>query len=235
MGVVIPLYDTIPARRFPYVTYVLIAVNVLVFLYQIGLGPLEAHAIIGRWGFTPADITASLSGSGFDPRVMLTLFTAIFIHGGLIHIGGNMLYLHIFGNNVEDAMGSARFIVFYLLIGVVANLAQVVVAPNSGVPGVGASGAIAGVLGAYVLLYPRAGVVTLIPVFFFPLFVTIPALVILGFWFVIQLFQGSVTLVSGTAGAGGVAFWVHAAGFIMGALLITFFRKKELTSGRSWL
>jgi hypothetical protein len=147
-----------------------------------------------------------------------------------------MLYLHIFGNNVEDAMGRFRFVLFYLLIGVLANFAQVIVSPESSVPGIGASGAIAGVLGAYALLYPRAGVLVLVPIFFFIRLITLPAVAVLLFWFVIQVFQGTLTLAAGQAGAGGVAFWVHAAGFVLGVALIWIFRKPALTGAKpTWM
>lgn len=232
----IPLRDNIPTLRFAYVTYAFIALNVLVFAYELSLGPEGYVAFINRWGYTPSLVTGTVRSGEFDLRILSTLVTSVFIHGGWIHILGNMLYLHIFGNNVEDSMGRGRFVVFYLVIGVLANFGQIVVSPDSTVPGVGASGAIAGVLGAYMLLYPRAGVLVLVPIFFFLRFFTLPAVAVLLFWFVIQVFQGTLTLAAGLAGAGGVAFWVHAAGFVLGMALIGLFRDRRLTGGKpTWL
>lgn len=225
----IPLRDNIPTLRFSYVTYALIVLNVLVFLYEVSLGEEGFIRFINDWGYTPARVTEALGAGRFELPVLVTLLTSVFLHGGWLHIIGNMLYLHIFGNNVEDSMGHLRFLIFYLLIGVLANFGQIIVSPDSTVPGVGASGAIAGVLGAYLLLYPRAGVLMLVPIFFFIQLVTLPAVVVLIFWFVLQLFQGSLTLAAGQAGAGGVAFWVHAAGFVLGMLLVYPFRNRDLT------
>lgn len=231
----IPLRDDIPTLRFAYVTYLLIAINVLVFFYEVSLGDQGFIRFINEWGYTPADVTSTIRDGNFDPKILATLLTSVFLHGGWLHIIGNMLYLHIFGNNVEDSMGHGRFVVFYLLIGILANFGQVIVSPDSTTPGVGASGAIAGVLGAYLLLYPRAGVLMIVPIFFFIQLITLPAVVVLLFWFVLQLFQGTLTLAAGQAGAGGVAFWVHAAGFVLGMLLIYPFRRRELTDPKpSW-
>jgi hypothetical protein len=232
----IPLRDNIPTLRFAYVTYVLIGLNVLVFAYELSLGQQGYIDFINRWGYTPQLVTQTVRSGEFDLRVLATLFTSVFIHGGWVHILGNMLYLHIFGNNVEDSMGRLRFVVFYLLIGVFANLGQIMVSPDSMVPGIGASGAIAGVLGAYLLLYPRAGVLVLVPIFFFLRLFTLPAAAVLVFWFVIQVFQGTLTLAAGQAGAGGVAFWVHAAGFVLGMVLIWVFRDRRLTEVKpTWM
>jgi membrane associated rhomboid family serine protease len=232
MATMIPLRDDIPTLRFAFVTYIFIAINVLIFLYEASLSPEEFNRFINEWGYTPADVTSTIREGVWDPKVLFTLVSSVFLHGGWLHIIGNMLYLHIFGNNVEDSMGHLRFPVFYILIGVAANFAQIVVSPDSTVPGVGASGAIAGVLGAYLLLFPRASVLMLVPIFFFIQLITLPAVVVLIFWFVLQLFQGSLVLAAGQAGAGGVAFWVHAAGFVLGMLLIYPFRQKELTDAK---
>lgn len=232
----IPLRDNIPTLRFAYVTYVLIGINALVFAYELSLGQQGYVDFINRWGYTPRLITETVRSGAFDLGILATLVTSVFLHGGWIHILGNMLYLHIFGNNVEDAMGRMRFVVFYLLIGVFANLGQIIVSPGSTVPGIGASGAIAGVLGAYLLLYPRAGVLVLVPIFFFLRLFTVPAAAVLLFWFVIQVFEGTLTLAAGRAGAGGVAFWVHAAGFLLGMALIGVFRDRRLTEVKpTWL
>ena len=232
----IPLRDNIPTLRFAYITYAFIAINVVVFAYELSLGQRGYSEFINTWGYVPSLVNATVRSGQLDPRILATLVTSVFLHGGWLHIGGNMLYLHIFGNNVEDAMGRFRFVLFYLLIGVTANFAQVIVSPESSVPGIGASGAIAGVLGAYALLYPRAGVLVLVPIFFFIRLITLPAVAVLLFWFVIQVFEGAFTLAAGQAGAGGVAFWVHVAGFILGAGVIWIFRNPALTGEKpTWM
>ncbi len=214
-------------------TYVFIALNVLVWFYEITLSPGRLDAFITQYGYEPARVVETISSGHFAPAVLVTLLTSIFLHGSWLHIFGNMLYLHIFGNNVEDSMGHLRFTVFYLLIGVLANFGQVLVSPGSTVPGIGASGAIAGVLGAYLILYPRAGVLVFVPIFFI---FTLPAVLVLGLWFVLQLFQGAASLAAGMAGAGGVAFWVHVVGFGLGVALILPFRDRRLTAAKpaSW-
>ncbi len=232
----IPLRDNIPTTRFAYVTYLLIAVNALVFIFELTLGAPALDDLIARFGYVPALVTGTVRSGEFDLSIMATLLTSTFLHGGWVHFGGNMLYLHIFGNNVEDAMGRLRFLIFYLLIGAAANIGQIIVAADSVVPGIGASGAIAGVLGAYLLLYPRAGVLVLVPIVFYVRLFTVPAFVVLGFWFVIQVFQGSLTLAAGEAGAAGVAFWVHVAGFVLGMALVLVFRNRQMTGVKdTWL
>lgn len=216
----IPIGDDVPGERFPFLTYVLIGLNVLVFLFQLSLPQAELRELILTWGVTPRAVSA---WSG-DPVVLLTLFTSLFLHGGWFHLIGNMLYLWIFGNNVEDRMGHAGFLVFYLLCGLAASLAEVLLKPGSGFPTIGASGAIAGVLGAYFLLYPKAKVILLVPVFLFFFFtVQVPAVVVLGLWFVMQLFSGVSQLGVGTE-SGGVAYWAHAGGFVAGMVLMPLFR-----------
>lgn len=213
-------------------TYTFIALNLAIFFYQSSLGPEEFQRFILTWGYVPRRVSELFSGAptlGFDAGALVGLFTSVFLHGGWLHVLGNMLYLYIFGNNVEDALGSQKFVVFYVGVGVAANLAQVLVSPLSSVPGVGASGAIAGVLGAYMLLYPRAGVLVLIPIFIFIQIVTLPAAFVLVFWFVIQIIQGTMSLAAGEAGGGGVAFWVHVAGFILGMLLVIPVRRRAYT------
>lgn len=216
----IPIGDDVPGERFPFLTYVLIGLNVLVFLFQLSLPQAELRELILTWGVTPRAVSA---WSG-DPVVLLTLFTSLFLHGGWFHLIGNMLYLWIFGNNVEDRMGHAGFLLFYLLCGLAASLAEVLLKPGSGFPTIGASGAIAGVLGAYFLLYPKAKVILLVPVFLFFFFtVQVPAVVVLGLWFVMQLFSGVSQLGVGTE-SGGVAYWAHAGGFVAGMVLMPLFR-----------
>jgi membrane associated rhomboid family serine protease len=207
---VIPLRDTITSRTVPVVTYAIMAANIAVYLYQESLGSAfegfsEVH------GLVPKRFVAEW-WSDVTP-----LFTSMFLHGGWLHLLGNLLYLHIFGDNVEDRLGHARFLLFYLLAGATAGLAQVMMHPATAVPMVGASGAIAGVTGAYFLFYPRARVVTLVPIFLFVQVVEIPAFFFLLFWFAFQLLLGLGSI--GTETGGGIAFWAHLGGFAAGMIL----------------
>jgi membrane associated rhomboid family serine protease len=165
---------------------------------------------------------------------VVTLFTSMFLHGGFFHFGGNMLYLWIFGDNVEDRLGHGRFVIFYLLCGVIAALAQTMMAPDSPIPMVGASGAIAGVMGAYFVLYPRSKIVTLLPIFFFIQLIEVPALFFLGFWFLMQFVNGIGSYASAGEPTGGVAFWAHAAGFGAGLVGVYVFRRPERQSVEWW-
>ena len=202
----IPLRDTIPSRRVPMVNYAIIVANVLVFGYEASLGGRRAEAFIMHWGLVPRHFALE------------NLLTSMFLHGGWLHVLGNMLYLYIFGDNVEDRLGHLRYLLFYLLCGCVAGAAQTLSSPDSNVPMVGASGAIAGVSGAYFLFFPSARVVTLVPIFFFLQVIEIPAVVFLLIWFIGQFMLGLAAL--GThAGAGGVAFWAHVGGFVAGMAL----------------
>jgi len=228
----LPLRDNIPTSRPPVVTYVLIAANILVyFFWQRGgfaLGdPSNAHYIcqLQDWAAIPREITNPGDGQVLIARgcpeeptasPYVTIFSAMFMHGGLLHLGGNMLFLWIFGNNVEDAMGKVKFVAFYLLAGVAALALQVVIDPNSTVPTLGASGAIAGVLGGYLLLFPRARVVTVIFIVFFFTILELPALLVLGFWFLQQALFGYFDLAQPTGGGGGVAYFAHIGGFLFG-------------------
>ena len=231
----IPLKDDVPSRSFPLVTVALIVANVLVFLYEFSLGP-HLESFIRVWGATPAFFAQMLGGAevmnkngeAVMPLVppFLTLFTSMFLHGGWLHLIGNMWYLWIFGDNVEDAMGKFRFIVFYLLAGVLSGLAQVVISPHSTIPALGASGAIAGVLGAYLILYPRASVLTIVPLGWYIQTVRLPVLLVLGLWFVIQLFYGLASL-PGAGQTGGVAFFAHIGGFVTGLVLVKLFQKRN--------
>ncbi len=204
-----PIRDHNPSGRTPYVTYTLIAINVAVFLYswQLDAQPAKLAAFYSDWALFPDRISAGQDFGG--------LFTSMFLHGGVMHILGNMLFLWIFGDNLEDCMGHVGYLLFYLAGGLGAGLAQVIAEPSSGIPTVGASGAIAAVMGGYLLLYPRAKVdILFIFIVFFKIF-TIPAWVMLGIWFALQLFNG----VSIDAATGGVAYWAHAGGFIIGFVL----------------
>jgi len=203
----IPLRDIIPSRTTPVVTISLIAVNVLVFIYELSLGR-DVDAFTLYWGLVPAAFS------------WVAVFTSMFLHGGFMHVAGNMLYLWIFGDNVEDRMGHGRFLVFYLLCGVAAALAQTITAPDSVVPMVGASGAIAGVMGAYLIKFPRARIVTLVFIIVFVTTVEIPAWIMLLWWFVIQLFSGLGSLANTNYSGGGIAWFAHVGGFVTGMLLM---------------
>lgn len=207
----IPIRDENPTHITPVVTYLLIAVNVIAFIFQNMLGAVNQNFVY-QFALIPSQVTSSPSlGS------ILPIFTSMFMHAGLAHILGNMLYLWIFGDNVEDSMGSGRYLVFYLVGGFVASLAHILTNPGSTVPTVGASGAIAAVLGAYLVLYPRQRVLTLIPLGFFIRLSMLPASIVLGVWFLLQFFQGVLTL--GGPDVGGVAFWAHIGGFLSGVVL----------------
>ena len=204
----IPLRDTIPTETFPAMTRLLIAANVAMFLYQVSLG-MAGERFIYAHGLVPRRFGA---GGAIAP-----LLTSMFLHGGWMHLIGNMLYLHIFGDNVEDRLGHFRFLLLYFLAGMAAGMAQIVTNPGSPLPMVGASGAIAGVTGAYFVFFPRARVVTLVPIFVFLQVVEIPAVFFLFFWFAFQLMLGISSL--GSEAAGGVAFWAHVGGFVAGIVL----------------
>ena len=214
----IPLRDENPSGTFPGVTVSLIALNCVLFLYELLLGP-GLRDFMFQWGFIPERLTLALR-FGDAPLVpnLATLLTSLFLHGGWLHLIGNMWYLWIFGDNVEDRLGHFRYLMFYFTGGVVASLTQVVASPASEIPTVGASGAIAAVLGAYAVTYPRARVVTLIPFFpFFPI-VRLSALLVLGLWFVFQFFSGALSLA--WSAHGGTAWWAHIGGFVFGMAAI---------------
>lgn len=219
----IPLRDANPTRRSAVVTLAILVACVLVFGYEllIQLGPGGDDALndfISTWGVVPHDVATAWSSGAFVSHATLTLLTSQFLHAGWLHLGGNMLYLWIFANNVEDRLGRVGFALFYLGGGVIAALAQVLVGPNSMVPTIGASGAIAATLGAYIVLYPRARVTSLVFLGFFYQLIDVPAIIVLGFWFVLQLIDGFASLGS-VAGSGGVAFFAHIGGFAAGAII----------------
>lgn len=217
----IPFRDNIPTRRAPVVTVALITLNLAVFFYQYLLVPHAALRLVYLYGVIPWEITHGVARIPHPVPLYATPVTSMFVHGGFFHVAGNMLYLWIFGNNVEDAMGRGRFLLFYLLCGLAGAFAQVMMNPSSTVPMVGASGAISGVLGAYLLLYPHARVLTLVSFGWFIRLVEIPALVVLGFWIIVQLLNGLLTF---TFEGGGVAWFAHIGGFGAGMLLIPFFK-----------
>ena len=231
----LPFRDYNPSRSFPLMTITLIVVNVLVFLYMLGL-QTQGDNVLTRFvlhaAVIPVEYTHGGGVQGIAPMtpVFLTTFTAMFMHAGWLHIGGNMLYLWIFGNNIEDIMGPWRFLLFYLLCGVIATAAYIASAPDSTVPSLGASGAIAGVLGAYLVRFPRAQVDTCVFIVIIVTVVRLPAFIVLGGWFILQLFQGVGSLGTGAAkSGGGVAFWAHIGGFIAGMILVNLFQKRERT------
>lgn len=220
----IPLHDDNPTRIKPIITLALIALCVLMFFWQLSLGP-RAHQVIYSLGIIPAVLfnLKSLPPEIASIPAWITVLTSLFLHGGWIHLMGNMLYLWIFGNNVEDAMGHRRFVIFYLLCGFAAAMAQALPNPQSVIPMIGASGAISGVLGAYLLLYPHARVLVAIPLGFFIHTTRLPAVWVLAFWFVLQLIN---SLLAGDQ-QGGVAWGAHIGGFIAGMVLILFFKSKQ--------
>jgi len=217
----IPLRDSTRSRSSPMVVYLIIAACVAAFLYTVGLGSDQARmGFYTSYGAIPRAIT-----QGPWPAPWLSLLTSIFLHGSWLHLGGNMLYLWVFGDNVEDAMGHGGFLLFYMLTGVIAALAHVATQPASLEPLIGASGAIAGVLGAYLVLYPRARVTSLMILFPFIRLIDLPAVLVLSLWFVLQLYQGLATL--GASGVATVAFWAHVGGFIAGAVLVVIFARRR--------
>lgn len=231
----IPLRDENPTRITPYVTWALLALNIVVYVMQATGGMFETRAglagPLAGWTMVPAEVTqgidVAINGPTLQPH-WFTLFTSMFMHGGLMHLGGNMMFLLIFGNNIEDALGHVRYVVFYLVCGVLAAGAQILFKPDSIIPTLGASGAIAGVLGGYLLLFPHARVDTLVFLGFLITRARVPAYFLLGFWIVSQFFSqflGSVATRDGQE-TGGVAYWAHIGGFIAGLALIRLFGAK---------
>ncbi len=222
-----PISDDNPRRHLtPYVNYAAIVACVLVFLWQASLADEREIIAVYQLGMIPARL---LGGEELPPEIVLvpawaTIFTSMFMHGGWLHLGGNMLYLWVFGDNIEDSMGHGRYLVFYLLCGVAAALTQGFINPASTIPMVGASGAISGVLGAYMLLHPGATVRVLVFLGFFVTVVHIPALIVLGAWFALQLFSG----LSAPVDQPGVAFWAHIGGFVGGLVFVGFFKRRDV-------
>jgi membrane associated rhomboid family serine protease len=224
---VIPLRDDVPSRTYPIVNVLLIIANVLVFLFEITLGD-SLDSFISAYALIPARFTdGGTTSLPLDPAAYPPIFASMFLHGGLMHVGGNMLYLWVFGDNVEDRLGHLGYVFFYLACGVLAALTHVAIDPTSEIPMVGASGAIAGVLGAYMILYPRGRVLTLIPIVIIPWFVQIPAVFFLGVWFLGQVWSGGMYLHATEAARGGVAVMAHVGGFIAGVVLCLLMKKPE--------
>lgn len=224
----IPLRDDNPTTTTPVLTVSLIVACTLVFFYQLSLGPQAGQLFVYRYGAIPAVIFGreSLPPAAMAFPASFTLITSMFLHGGLLHLIGNMLYFWIFGNNIEDAMGHVRFPLFYLLCGLIAGISHAMFDPGSVMPMIGASGAISGVLGAYLLLYPRARVLVLIPLGLFFWRMYVPAGLVLGFWFVFQLLSGAASVGGGSGG--GVAWFAHIGGFLAGMLLVGLFKRRSV-------
>ena len=231
----IPLRDANPTRRTPVVTIAIVAICFAVFAYQLGLladgGPEALERFVRTWGVVPAALLDAWDGGRLLAEPVLGLITSQFLHGGWLHILGNMLYLWIFGNNIEDRFGRIGFVLFYLAGGIAAALAQVAIDPGSDVPMIGASGAIAATLGAYLVLYPRARITSLVFLGFFYQLIDVPALVVLAFWFILQLLDGLASLGVASSG-GGVAFFAHIGGFVFGAAIAVLVRGAGGAQGR---
>ncbi len=216
----LPIQDINPTRRFPIVNYALIAINVIVFVTQLGLSDRELTQVY----VTQSVVPYLVSQAPFAPETLLDFIRSMFFHGGWAHLLGNMLYLYIFGDNIEDRMGSVMYLGFYLICGFAAGYAQVLIDPTSQIPLVGASGAIAGVLGGYLVLFPNVKVRALVLLGYFSRLTEISALIVLGFWFVLQLFNGFMSLGGTAETGGGVAFFAHVGGFVAGAALVFIFK-----------
>jgi membrane associated rhomboid family serine protease len=215
----IPIHDTEPSRRPPVAVYGLIGVNVVLFLLQGRLDEPSLHAWVQGLGLVPARLSLALEAPGYAPWAALPLLTSQFLHGSWLHLLGNLWMLYLFGDNVEDRMGSKRFLAFYLCCGLLAGLVHFWSAPQSPVPTIGASGAVAGVMGAYLPLFPRSRVIVLVPILFYPLFFQVSALVFLGGWFLLQYLSGFGQALLGGETVGGVAYWAHVGGFLAGLAL----------------
>ena len=221
----IPLRDSTRSHHFPYVTVTIIILNLYIYFQQFASSQSELTSIISNYALVPANLTANFQGYSFFGLLHLPLVTSIFLHGSWFHVIFNMLYLWIFGDNIEDKLGPVRFIIFYLLCGIAGNLAHVFIDPSSPIPLVGASGAIAGLLGAYVITFPRAKVTSLFFILFFFFIRDIPAIYFILFWFILQVINGVASIgIMGNA----TAWWAHIGGFLFGILLMTLFKKREL-------
>jgi len=232
----LPLKDDVPSSSIPFVTIALIGLNVAVFLYQVSLGmdadpraARAAQAFVAEFGMVPCRLTGACPAADQFPHPVVTMFTSMFLHGGLFHVGGNMLYLWIFGDNVEDTLGHGRFTLFYLASGVAGAVVQTLVNPQSSVPMIGASGAVSGVLGAYLFLFPHARVLVLFIFGFFVRAVYVPAMIVLGFWIVVQFLNGVITVSAPASGAdtGGTAWFAHIGGFLAGIALLFLMRPRR--------
>ena len=207
-----------PRRSLPVITLLLIAANVVVFVYQISLAPAASDAFIRTYALVPSKIPLALAGRHYTlPQALVPLFTCMFLHGGFLHILGNMWFLWIFGGNVEERFGSAVYLLFYLVCGIASSVSQLLFSWGSHIPSLGASGAISGVLGAYIMFFPRSRILTLVPLFIIWFTARVPAIIFIGLWFVLQFLSGLSSL--GAASSGGVAWWAHVGGFLTGLFL----------------
>jgi len=243
----IPLRDVIPSRTVPVVNITIIVLNALVFALELLLDSCQPDPVGFPAGGLCVAVPSFLQGRSTNEFIIafglipaafswVTVLTSMFVHGGWLHFGGNMLYLWIFGDNVEDRMGHGRYVVFYLLCGTAAALAQTIMSPNSTIPMVGASGAIAGVMGAYFVMYPHSRIVTLLPIFIFIQIIEVPAILFLGIWFAMQFLSGvgSIATAATRQPVGGVAFWAHVAGFVAGVAGVFVFRRPERERVEWW-
>jgi rhomboid family protein len=201
--------------------------NILVYLFELTLGP-QLDRFLTVFGIVPAAVFAWPQSDLPLTAVVIPFFTSMFLHGGFLHVAGNMWYLWIFGDNIEDRLGHFNYLIFYLLCGLGAGITHTIFNYESVVPSIGASGAIAGVLGAYLISYPRARVLTLVPIFIFIQIIEIPAVIVLGFWFIVQFFYGATSLAATTGNSGGVAWWAHIGGFLLGMVFVNVFPRKDL-------
>ncbi|HZP32583.1 MAG TPA: rhomboid family intramembrane serine protease [Candidatus Acidoferrales bacterium] len=226
----IPLRSEIKRHSFPLINILLILANIAVFIYQLSLPPRAGELLVQQFGLVPLRAERALAHPG--PQLgpaFLPLVTSMFLHGGFLHILGNMLFLWVFGGNVEDRLGHLKYLGFYFICGIGAGMAQLLVSWGSRLPSIGASGAISGVMGAYIVLYPGGRILMLIPLLFFFFTVRIPALIVLGYWFVIQFLSGLSTI--GQINQGGVAWWAHIGGFILGMFLVWGLRQQKRQYG----
>ena len=213
----IPLKDMTPRRSVPVVTLLLIAANVIVFAHQMLLPPAAGDLLIRTYGLVPAKIALALAGRHYTlAQALLPFFTCMFLHGGFLHIIGNMLFLWVFGGNVEDSLGHVPYLVFYIVCGIASGISEVAFSWGSHIPSIGASGAISGVLGAYIVFFPRSRILTLIPLFIIWFTARIPAVIFIGLWFLAQFLSGIGSL--GAVNSGGIAWWAHVGGFLVGLL-----------------
>ncbi|MHC4307958.1 MAG: rhomboid family intramembrane serine protease, partial [Planctomycetota bacterium] len=214
----IPIRDRNPSGTFPYVTIGIIVINILIFLYELSLGP-DLGVFLHQYGVVPVKVTSYFQASDLTSiDTFFPFLSSTFLHGGFIHLIGNMWFLWIFGDNIEDKLGHVKYLAFYILCGAIASSVHVFFNSQSEIPCIGASGSIAAVLGAYMVTFPRARIITVVPIFFFLQIIELPAVVVLGFWILIQLFSGAVSLTASPSSA-GVAWWAHVGGFVSGIIL----------------
>lgn len=229
----IPLKDTTPRNSFPFITVLLIIVNFVVFFHQISLPPHAADAFIRLYGLVPSRIQLALAGRHFTlAQAFVPLLTCMFLHGGWLHIIGNMWFLWIFGGNVEDRMGSAAYLAFYMICGIGSGISQVAFSWGSAIPSIGASGAICGVLGAYLVYFPTSRILSLVPLLVIWFMARIPAWIFIGLWFIVEFLSGLGSLA--TAASGGIAWWAHVGGFLLGAVLAKPFAPSSRRAVSAW-